>query len=117
MGPQCSRTRRPVWNAGCGNDCEDQTFVFCTGPTDQGDLPGAWAFAEGRAESDPVWCDRVPVCAREAAAAEVRPVARAAGWMLAVNEAHAARERLTMCACHEDLHWTYPEKVEGLLIA
>jgi uncharacterized protein RhaS with RHS repeats len=56
-----SRTWRPDWNACCGNDCKDQTVVFCSGHGDQVDLPGAWCIAEGRAESDPLGRERVPL--------------------------------------------------------
>jgi hypothetical protein len=96
MGPLCLQGWRPCWNACCGNDCEDQAFVYWTGSVDQGDLPGTGVVAQGCDESDPVWCDRVPPCARQAVTAEDWSVARAAECDTGDDESKAVLERLTL---------------------
>ena len=54
-----SWTRRPFWDVGCGNDCEDQKIAFWARQADQGDLPGTWTVAESCAQGDPFGGERV----------------------------------------------------------
>ncbi len=42
------------WDAGGGDGRQDQPSVFRAGQTDQGDLPGASAVAEGRSDGSSV---------------------------------------------------------------
>jgi hypothetical protein len=67
-----------VQDADRGDDCEDTPGVFRSEEVDQGDLAGAWGFAEGRSESAPFGCDRVQVGTRVAAGPEDRVMARSA---------------------------------------
>ncbi len=103
MGSLCFQEWRPCWNACCGNDCKDQTFVFCTGPTVKEicrelGLSRKVVRKVIRSGKTEFHSER-----------EKQPLPKIGPWrerldaILAINEAKTARERLTLIRVYEDL--------------
>src|SRR5690606_39848296 len=83
-----------VWDAGCGDDCEDPPGVFPGQEVDQAYLPRAAGIAEHGSEGDPVRRNGDDLRANRPTAAEDRALERQArrdaGGECAQAEARAA---------------------------